>query len=166
MQFIFAPINEADIIEMQSWHFSEPYTMYDLPNDLESVRLEMLDPLSPYYAVRDEESQLVGYFCFGTASEPWNHEVSALYSDSEKRILTIGLGMRPDLTGQGLGAAFIDAGLAFARAHFQPDMFNLYVLDFNQRAIRAYERAGFMRVRTFSRQNTSGIQFLVMERPA
>jgi [ribosomal protein S18]-alanine N-acetyltransferase len=167
MKFTFAPMTETVIIEMQSWQFSAPYTLYNLAANLESNRAEMLDQLSPYYAVRDEQAQLVGYFCFGTSAEPWDHEKSALYNNHTERALTVGLGMRPDLTGQGLGATFIDAGLAFARDQFQPDSFKLYVLSFNQRAIRAYERAGFTQIGTFSQQNTQGIStFLVMERQA
>ena len=165
MQFRFVPVTATEIVEMQSWHFNEPYTMYNLSEDLESVRLEMLDQLSPYYAVRDEGSQMVGYFCFGTSAEPWNHETSALYSDSTERALTVGLGMRPDLTGRGMGAAFINAGLAFANDQFQPKTFKLYVLSFNRRAICAYERANFTQVGTFTQQNVPGTAtFIIMER--
>jgi [ribosomal protein S18]-alanine N-acetyltransferase len=45
-----------------------------------------------------------------------------------------------------LGLAFVNAGLAFAKEQFKPDYFRLFVLTFNERAIKVYERAGFQRV--------------------
>ena len=132
MQFTFALMTEADILEIQTWHFSKPYTIYNLSDDLEGNCSEMLDQRSPYYAVRDIHEQLVGFFCFGTLAEPWDHETDGLYSDSTSATLPIGLGMRPDLTGKGLGTAFVTAGLDFARYHFQPENFKLFVLSFNE----------------------------------
>ena len=63
--------------------------------------------------------------------------------------LDVGLGMRPDLTGRGLGEEFVHAGLRFARETYSPPAFRLTVATFNQRAIRVYERAGFETVETF-----------------
>jgi RimJ/RimL family protein N-acetyltransferase len=75
--------------------------------------------------------------------------------------------MQPDLTGKGLGLAFINAGLDFAREQFQPDYFRLFVLTFNERAIRVYERAGFQQVRVFVRRNIHGErEFMEMRRHA
>ena len=79
----------------------------------------------------------------------------------------IGLGLRPDLTGRGLGPAFVGAAMAFARERWHPTTFALDVFPWNERAIRAYERAGFERgevyVRTFPDGNE--VTFLRMARP-
>jgi [ribosomal protein S18]-alanine N-acetyltransferase len=56
--------------------------------------------------------------------------------------LDYGLGLRPDLTGQGLGLEFFRAGVAFARERYQPQRVYLHVAEFNERARRVYERAG------------------------
>jgi ribosomal-protein-alanine N-acetyltransferase len=92
--------------------------------------------------------------------------VPALYG--EDQTIDIGLGMRPDLTGRGLGLAFVDAGLAFARGQFASRRFRLFVLTFNERAIRVYERAGFTRVRQFIQQNPvhGELHFVEMRREA
>ena len=163
MHYTFAPMTETDLGMIQTWHYEEPYAVYDVEADPEDDPQEMLDPRSPYYAVRDEQNELVGFFGFGTCAQPWSHEQPQLYSD--EGILDIGLGMRPDLTGHGYGLAFVEAGLAFAREQFAPRAFRLYVLTFNERAIRVYEQASFARVRTFVQKNVHGeMEFLEMSR--
>jgi [ribosomal protein S18]-alanine N-acetyltransferase len=78
--------------------------------------------------------------------------------------LDYGLGLRPDLTGQGLGLEFFRAGLVFARERYQPQRVYLHVAAFNERARRVYERAGFSvvssHVRTFDRFGE--VDFLTM----
>ena len=165
MKFFLRQINEADVQTIQSWHYEEPYTAYDLSSDPEDDPNEMLDHRSPHFAVHNEQRTLVGYFGFGTCAQPWDHDEPRLYSDAG--ILDIGLGMRPDLTGHGLGLEFVNAGLDFAKEQFAPERFRLYVLTFNERAIRVYERAGFERVRTFMQHNMHGtLEFLEMSRKA
>jgi [ribosomal protein S18]-alanine N-acetyltransferase len=70
--------------------------------------------------------------------------------------IEIGLGLRPDLTGQGLGLEFVQAALAFTRERHQDAHFVLNVATFNDRAIRTYERAGFVRMKTFMRTTNGG----------
>src|SRR5439155_1592684 len=79
------------------------------------------------FAVDDAAGALIGFFSFKQA---------------DRRALDIGLGLEPGHTGQGLGGAFLEAGLDFARARFEPERFVLAVAGFNRRAITVYERAG------------------------
>ena len=78
--------------------------------------------------------------------------------------LDYGLGLRPDLTGLGLGLEFFLAGLAFARELYRPSRVFLHVAEFNERARRVYERAGFRvissHVRSFER--FGDVRFLTM----
>ena len=46
--------------------------------------------------------------------------------------LDYALGLRPDLTGRGLGLEFFRAGLAFARERYQPQRVYLHVAEFNE----------------------------------
>jgi RimJ/RimL family protein N-acetyltransferase len=150
MGFAFTFMTEADARVIQTWKYVEPYTIYSYTASEEGLA-ELLETRSPHYAVRDERGELVGFFCYGTSAQVWNNDVPALYAEGQ--IVDIGLGMRPDLTGKGLGLAFVNAGLAFAREQFAPQSFRLFVLTFNERAARVYERAGFARVREFIQPN-------------
>ncbi|HZU66371.1 MAG TPA: GNAT family protein [Ktedonobacteraceae bacterium] len=73
----------------------------------------------------------------------------------------------PDLTGKKLGLTLVNAGLDFARKQFAPDYFRLFVLTFNQRAIKVYERAGFEHVGIYVQKNSNGErEFQEMRRTA
>jgi [ribosomal protein S18]-alanine N-acetyltransferase len=118
--------------ELATWRYPPPYDFYD--GDLEPV----LNP-ERYYGAYDEAGGLIGFY----------------YFEPKPPDLDYGLGLRPDLTGQGLGLEFFLAGLEFARERFKPTRVVLHVAEFNQRARRVYERAGFRvvssHVRTFAR---------------
>ncbi len=150
IRFTFTLMNEADAHAIQRWRYAEPYAIYGHAASAESL-VDMLEQRSPYYAVRDEAGKIAGFFCFGTAAQVWFNDVPALYSAN--KTIDIGLGLRPDLTGKGLGTAFVRAGMDFASEQFAPLRFRLFVLAFNQRAIRVYERVGFLRTHEFVQEN-------------
>jgi ribosomal-protein-alanine N-acetyltransferase len=161
MQFIFTPMEEEDVREIEMWRYEGPYSVYNWGegDNLE----ELLDRRSPYYAVMNEQGELIGFFAYGSAAYVWSSEEPHLYS--EGKTIAIGLGLRPDLTGKGLGPAFVQAGMDFARQHFAPERLRLFVLTFNERAIRVYERAGFERVGIYIQHNPDGDrEFLEMRR--
>ena len=143
MHFTFKPMDEAGARTIQAWRYEDPYSVYNWGDDDGGIA-ELLDRRSPYYAVQDDKGELIGFFCFGSSAQVWDSGKPHLYS--ENNTITVGLGMRPDLAGKGLGLAFVNAGLAFAKEQFKPDYFRLFVLTFNERAIKVYERAGFQRL--------------------
>lgn len=142
-------MEEVDARAIMTWRYEGQYAIYNWEDEDDPA--VMLDRRSPHYAVRDEHGELVGFFAYGSSAYVWDSGEPHLFS--EQNTITIGLGMRPDLTGRGLGLAFTLAGLDFAREHFQPDYFRLYVLAFNKRAIRVYERAGFECVGIYKQSN-------------
>ena len=166
MQFTFKPLDEPTARDIIGWRYEEPYTAYNVnEEDSSNVLSEMLDRRSPYYAVHNEQGELIGFFAYGTSAEVFGNQEPGLYS--ENHTITVGLGLRPDLTSKGLGPAFVKAGLDFARQQFAPDYFRLYVLTFNERAIRVYERVGFQRVGIYIQHSTEGKrEFLEMSRKA
>lgn len=141
-RFRFRPLRWRDAVTVAGWHYDGPYAFYDMSLlvllGVVAVQwvLRSIGLMAFYavYAERDGREQLVGVFSFlrhGSTIE-------------------IGLGLQPDLTGQGIGLAFVNMGLDYARAHFAPKRFQLIVAAFNTRAIRVYERAGFASVRNFT----------------
>jgi RimJ/RimL family protein N-acetyltransferase len=161
MYFTFSLMDEASAHQILRWRYDGLYATYNPGDD----PAEMLDTQSPYYAVHDKLGELIGFFCFGTSALVEGEYKAGLFI--KERTLPLGLGMRPDLTGQGAGLAFVEAGLEFAQREFQPRNFLLYVYPWNERAIRVYERAGFQRIQELTVTNIHGQSvFLKMERAA
>lgn len=155
--YFFKPIAASEAEEISRWRYPEPYSTYN--GDPSSVP-GLLDPRYNYHAVTGPGSDLVGYFCFGAdATVPAGRKLGLYGEDA----LDVGLGMRPDLTGQGLGLGFMQAGLRFARQAFSPPAFRLTVAAFNRRAVKVYEAAGFEEIRSFG---DWGTEWLLMRRPA
>jgi len=117
---------------MRKWRYPPPYDFYDGDVD---------PPENPerFFAARDGDGELIGFY----------------YFEPNPPDLDFGLGLRPDLTGRGLGLEFFLAGLAYARELYRPTRVFLHVAEFNERARRVYERAGFRvissHVRSFDR---------------
>jgi len=161
MKFTFTPMDDADAHTIQSWNYEVPYNIYNWA--AEDDISEMLDRHSPHYAVKDEHDELIGFFAYGSSALVWNSGEPHLFS--ENNTITIGLGLRPNMTGKGLGLSFVNIGLDFAIQQFKPDHFCLFVLTFNQRAIRVYERAGFQKVGIYAQHHTNGDrEFLEMRK--
>jgi GNAT superfamily N-acetyltransferase len=74
--------------------------------------------------------------------------------DYSAEALDIGLAVRPDLTGRGLGDSFVEAAISFAQHTFQPSHLRVTIADFNQRARRVWEKQGFQPVSAFASSTT------------
>ena len=163
MSFIFSLMDKPAAEAIQAWRYEGPYAVYNMGSDA-GVMAELLDRRSPYYAIRDEQGELVGFFNVGTSALVWDSNEPGIYI--ENRTIAIGLGMQPDTTGKGMGFMFVQACLDFARREFAPEHFRLYVFPWNKRAIRVYEQVGFQHVHVFSQRNVHGEhEFLEMSRP-
>jgi RimJ/RimL family protein N-acetyltransferase len=75
--------------------------------------------------------------------------------------LDIGLGVRPDLTGRGLGFDYVNAVIDFAYRTYTPDRLRVTIAAFNARARRVWERAGFELIGKFQSEWTH-IDFVIM----
>ncbi len=153
MTYHFTPMTAVYAQAIANWHYEGDYTFYDMdqdPGDLE----DLLDPANwpdAYFAVLNAAGELVGFFVFSQDGDT----------------VEVGLGLGPAFTGQGLGESFVLAGLAFARQRYCPCTFRLRVAQFNQRAIRVYEKAGFTRGKTYQQATNGDVyKFICMECPA
>jgi ribosomal-protein-alanine N-acetyltransferase len=138
-------IEQADAAafkEFLAWTYEPPYDFYDGDD---------VTPANPerFFVARDDAGELVGFY----------------YFEQKEDALEYGLGLRPELTGRGLGLQFFREGLEFARARFGEQRTILNVAAFNERAVKVYERAGFRitgrHVRTFKRWGD--VDFIEME---
>lgn len=144
MPLTIVPLRRSAARMITSWHYPDPYSIYDMDMRWPMVIQQFFLFLggSIYYAAfrpgtgTGESAELVGFFSFVLRSA----------------VLDVGIAMRPDLTGRGLGLSFVLAGLDFARKTFAPASFRLDVAVFNQRARRTYERAHFHVTRTVYRR--------------
>jgi RimJ/RimL family protein N-acetyltransferase len=163
--FRLSPLAERDADEILTWSYSGELAVYsfasDSPAERDAERRDLLDPANAYHAVRDDGGELVGFCCFGP-------DARVPGGDYRESALDLGLGLRPDLVGQGLGTPFVQAILEFARREWSPPRFRLTVAAFNRRAMRVYERAGFEPVARFYRDTPAGAgqgaEFVVMDR--
>jgi len=135
------PLRPEDAAIVDAWSYEPPYDFYNGEDE------PVVNP-ERFYVVRDGD-EIIGFYYF--------HE--------HERTVEIGLGLRPDLTGKGLGLQFILDGVSFAHGRFPGRRVTLNVAAFNARAIMVYERAGFRRtgehVRTFERWGE--VPFIEME---
>jgi ribosomal-protein-alanine N-acetyltransferase len=172
MSLRFGPMDEAAARAIHGWRYEPPYDLYDLADEpLLGFLKAFLDPRNAYYAIIGEEEGLVAYCCFGP-------DARVPGGDYEPSAIDVGLGLRPDLTGQGQGLSYAQAVLDFARrtpaalsaAGVLPDAaadrlaFRVTVAAFNRRARRVWEKAGFRVVQHFGRDGDA-LPFVVMKRP-
>ncbi|MGG2017754.1 GNAT family N-acetyltransferase [Bacillus sp. S10(2024)] len=146
-------IEEAE--EINTWQYEAPYELYSFTGEGETLK-ELLD--GTYYGVCDEQDELIGYFCFGDNAQVPGGREAKLYTG--EHVIDIGLGMKPVLTGNGLGISFLQAGLQFAKDKFRPEKIRLSVAAFNERAIHLYMKAGFQKKVSFM---SRGREFQLME---
>ncbi|AJD89681.1 hypothetical protein JMA_03640 [Jeotgalibacillus malaysiensis] len=145
--------------QINQWTYEEPYDLYSMSGDPDDLD-ELMD--GTYFAVY-ENAQLIGYFCYGKNAQVPAGRKAGLYE--ETAYLDIGLGLHPELTGDGKGFSFLSSGLAFGQAEYSAGKFRLSVADFNKRAIRLYENAGFEETASFVHVNNGHeIEFLLMEK--
>ncbi len=86
------PADDALFRERDAWRYDPPYDFYDTDS------LPVNNP-ELFFAVRDGDGALLGFYFFEPVDDRLFH----------------GLGLRPDLTGRGLGEQFVLTGLQFAR---------------------------------------------------
>ena len=122
------PMTQAEAEEVAAWRYPGEYAFYDADSTpggpcraAGSVRRG-----DEYFAARGQDGSLEGFVQLEAAGDG----------------VEIGLGLRPDLTGRGLGLDFTAAAIELAE-HRGAERIVLVVAAFNARAIRVYERAGF-----------------------
>jgi [ribosomal protein S18]-alanine N-acetyltransferase len=139
--------------EVVTWRYPPPYDY----NDMTSADPAFLaDPASGFFALTDD-GELIGFRSFGADGQVPGGDYSAGALDT-------GGGLRPDLTGRGLGRLAVGTGLEFGRQRFSPPAFRVTVASHNARALRVVESLGFLRSSSF-RSLADGMSFEILIRP-
>ena len=137
-----------------TWTYEEPYDFYN-NEETDAALDEMLD--GSYYALLNEQNDVVGFFCSGkNAQVPIGHQFGVYVDD----FVDIGLGMNPNLIGKGNGTAFCTNILQFIGKHYVGKPTRLTVANFNKRAIHLYEKLGFVKVAEFTSNTTEFITMI------
>lgn len=127
-------MGQSEAVEIADrWKYEGEYAFYDMTADPEDYE-EIVTPDKRgdrYFSVFSGD-ELAGFFCV----------------EQEGADVEIGLGLRPDLTGRGRGGAFLEEILRFVRENYRFNKVRMDVASFNQRAIKVYERAGFVKTGT------------------
>lgn len=137
----FSPLTKSAAREIVTWRYEPPYDIYNLDNSEETINY-LLDEQYHIQAMRDENNSLVGFCSFGVDGQVPGGDYSA-------DALDIGMGIRPDLTGQGRGGNIVASVLDFAQRKFNTNTFRVTIAAFNQRAQRVWEKNSFIPIETF-----------------
>lgn len=133
MQFEFKSMTESYANEVVSWKYEGEYSVYDVDKNKTDI---------------DEMLNQTEYDCF-IAVDDYDEAVGFLEcAFDDEGTLEIANFLRPDLTGKGLGNDFVSACIDFALENYDysGDRVKLIVQSFNKRAIKVYERIGFVTI--------------------
>ncbi|RED53180.1 GNAT family N-acetyltransferase [Cohnella lupini] len=147
IKLAFTSMTEQDGREICDWRYPAPYELFKWPSweSMMKDSREFADERirrEQYMAARNgHDGQLVGY-------------VQLFPMD---RTLRIGMGLRPDCCDRGWGRLLTELVVQEARRR-EPGMeIDLEVEKWNRRAIKVYEKAGFVVADEYERRASHGI---------
>lgn len=137
-------LTETEARSICAWQYPAPYDVYSYP-DWEIVERQGWDIAIP-------EKRSAEYIGFRTASGLVAFGRLTLL----QKYVLIGIGLRPDSCGRGLGVTVMKSLIAEAQKRHPGQLPALEVRTFNVRAIRCYEKCGFRRVKQYVRNTLTG----------
>lgn len=131
MHFTFAPITEESAEIVRSWVYDGGFICFDLEKNRISIEQVIRNDQFECFVATDEGDEAVGFLAVSFDDEGVMEMVNFL---------------NPDFVGDGIGQDFISECSDFAIERFDYDkpVINLVVEHHNKRAIKVYERAGFI----------------------
>jgi len=149
------PLEPRDAEAVASWRYQGSWSIYDpRPGD------EPLSAAAGYEAIVDDAGSFVGYLCVGQeARVPGLAEADGT--------IDIGVGMRPDLVGRGLGHDFGAVALDHIRDRYGDRPLRAVVQDWNERSLRLARGLGFRDAGTHQCvQDGKQVSYVLLVRPA
>ena len=161
------PMMEAAARAIAAWRYAPPYDLYNLTGDnLAGEEVELIrflcDPANDYYAVygysaqgKRSEAEPIGYCCYGA-------DARVPGGDYPEEALDIGVGLRPELTGDGRGRDFVGAVITYGLTRYRPLLLRVTIAAFNERSQRVFRGRGFTPVRRFTSTTAAPHDFVIM----
>lgn len=141
---------DKDINNILTWKYDGEYSFYN--NDKTEAKKQWIMNMvneENRFVIYNDADELIGNFNF----------------EKDDGHLLFGVQMRPDYTGKGMGTEIVEAVLDFGRKTLGYDRIELLVAKFNKRAIRVYEKLGFVITDEFTwHVNNEDKEFLQMEK--
>ena len=159
MAWTFRPLEKSHVLTMLSWQYEPPYERYNFnPATVTDDLIYLLNPENAFYAILNIQDDLEGYCSFGSDGRVPGGDYSLTALD-------IGMGIRPDLTNQKLGAAYARAVMEYGQICYGASTLRVTIALFNQRAQRVWQNLGFDPVETFVKQGSQD-RFVIMTKDA
>ena len=105
--------------------------------------------MTPYFESLKETNRLKGPGgCDGFVALLDNEAAGLFEFNTNGNVMEIGLALKPNLVGEGLGANYVQQGIEFGIQHYNTNIgiVKLVVDSKNKAAIRVYEKVGFSSV--------------------
>jgi ribosomal-protein-alanine N-acetyltransferase len=155
LHITYRPADEKSAREFVKWKYEPPYDVYNCrPGEMDKAIRYNIDPENNVYAMFSQDGKLIGYCSYGK-------DAQVPGGDYSEEALDIGLMIKPELTGQGMGAAFVGEIIRNGVGRYAPKKLRVTIAAFNKRAIHIWEKIGFCHTQTFKRSN-DGMEFLIM----
>ncbi|MGI9648961.1 MAG: GNAT family N-acetyltransferase [Acidimicrobiia bacterium] len=151
------PATAADVRVFAGWRHQAPYDVYDITQPVDDAVEYFLRPATNCHVI-EAGGELAGFMTFGTDAQVPGGDYTGAGLD-------IGLGMKPSLTGRGLGSAFVRSVIGFAREAFEERPLRVTIAALNQRALRVWSGCGFTETQQFTASEAvlGSDRFMVLE---
>lgn len=153
MNFKLEYLDENYAKQICSWKYNDEYSVYNYP-EWESISKQN-------WAITVEEKRKNEFVavinkCFGLCGY--------IRFNNNYNYVLVGLGLKPDLCGQGLGYKLMDILKSESRRRYNNKTIILEVRSFNKRAINCYKKSGFKVLDIYKKDTLLGYdEFVKME---
>ena len=155
MHTIFDPLSREKALAVLSWRYDPPYDCYNFNGQNIAAELQYLTASeSAFFSISNPFNELEGFCSFGKDGQVPG-------GSYQFQALDIGMGLRPDLTGQGQGRKYAEAVAQYAMALHHTDLLRVTIAAFNERAQKVWSHIGFEITSTFLKSNSES-EFVVM----
>lgn len=157
MKIEYHPAEKKHARVFVNWQYKPPYDVYNCPPEEVGDAVQYnIDPANNVYAMIDQNEELIGYCSYGK-------DAQVPGGDYNEDALDIGLMIKPELTGQGMGVAFAGEVIKNGIEKYAPEKLRVTIAAFNTRAMRVWEKNGFKKTQDF-KGSGDGMEFVVMKK--